>query len=191
MLRYHFVFFVPNYLPIFLKGPFSKKGCKNSFFFSNFSVLSSFLEKLGLLKHYKNRGFIKFGVFVDREVWTVLLISFFCFRFLMFFLRATSLGPEPSFLLLFFLLYLSLFLIRKTVFFSPLQGHFCLFFEFLPLFLLSLFGPSPFFIPLSLSLSLVLFFLPSFLSLLVFFGSFFVSFIFFFLLCFCFMKRTT
>ena len=106
--------------------------------------------------------------------------------------RATSLGPKPSLFIVFFFLFLSLLSIEKRTCSSPIKRAFFLIFECLPLFLLSLFLPPPFSLPLSLSLSCS-FFLPSFLS-------FFVCFLlipflslsfFFFLLCFCFMKRTT
>ena len=68
-------FFVPNYLPAFLKITifcffffFSKKGAKIGFFkFLCFKF--TFLNFFGLPKHYKNRGFSKFLVFfvVERE----------------------------------------------------------------------------------------------------------------------------
>ena len=63
--------------------------------------------------------------------------------------------------------------------FSPRKGHFCSFFECLPLFLLSLFWPPPCSISLSLSLSLVLVLFSSFLSLFFAFFWFlvFVSFL--------------
>ena len=103
---------------------------------------------------------------------------FFCFFFFCCFLGGGGFkgqvrwpeGPphlalNPPYL--FFLFFLSLFLIEKPCF-PPKKGIFCFFFECLPLFLLSLFWPPPF--SLSLSLSLSFFFLPSFLS---FFFAFF------------------
>ena len=57
--------------------------------------------------------------------------------------------------------------------FPPIKGHFLFIFEFLPLFILSLFGPPLFSISLSLSLShyllLFVFLFPSCLSVLFFF----------------------
>ena len=77
--------------------------------------------------------------------------------------------------------------------FSPRKGHFLFIFECLPLFLFSFFWPPPFWIFLSLSLSSSCpFFLPSCLSFLLYFASLFLSLSFLcFILCFCFMKRTT
>ena len=79
----------------------------------------------------------------------------------------------------------------KTLFF-PIKRAFLVIIQCLPLFLLSLFG-LPLFHFLFLCLSLLLFFLPSFLSFfLLSFGSLFLPLsFFFFLLGFCFMKRTT
>ena len=83
----------------------------------------------------------------------------------------------------------------KNLLFPP-KGHFCLVCSVSICFSLAFFAP-PFFtfsfsVSLSLSLSLFSFFLPSYLSLLLSFGSLFWSLsFFFFLLCFCFMKRTT
>ena len=84
-------------------------------------------------------------------------------------------------------------LIENPVF--PLKRAFLFSFECLTLFLLCLFGSSPFLtFYFSVSLFVFSFFLPSCLSFLLSFGSSFLSlsfFLFLFLLCFCFMKRTT
>ena len=82
------------------------------------------------------------------------------------------------------------FLIEKLFF--PLKIAFLFIFQCLPLFLLSLFClPLFHFLLLCLSLDLY-FFLPSCLSFLLSFGSLFLSlYLFFFLLCFCFMTGTT
>ena len=58
------VFFCVQLFSSFLKIAFFKKGCKKMGF-SMFSVLSYFFENslfLGLLKHYRNRGFSNFWV---------------------------------------------------------------------------------------------------------------------------------
>ena len=119
---------------------------------------------------------------------------FFCclFLFLCVFL-ATSLGTKPSLFVCCFVFFpfLSLLLIEKTVF-PPRKGILCLFLSVSLCFSLASFWPPPFSIFLSLSLSFLLFFLPSCLSFLLSFASLFLSLSFlFFLLCFCFMKRTT
>ena len=113
--------------------------------------------------------------------------------------RATSLGPKPSLFsfcffgfLVFFFAFLSLFLIDKKPVFPPRKGHFLSIFNVSLSFSLNLFWPAPFSVSLSLSLSFsslsffLLVFLFAFFLFLVF-----VSFSCFFLLCFCFMKRTT
>ena len=67
VLSYQFVFFFCFQLFFsYLKIAFFKKRVQKSVF-SIFSVLSYFFENsvfLGLLKHYKNRGFSKFGGFL-------------------------------------------------------------------------------------------------------------------------------
>ena len=70
-----------------------------------------------------------------------------------FFVCCLGFGPFPFFVLK-----------EKTLLFPLKRAFFCLFFECLPLFLLSLFWPPPFSLYLSLSLSFIFFF-PSFLSL--------------------------
>ena len=64
-----FSFLFPVIFQFSKNSLFSKKGCKIGF--SIFSVLSYFFANslfLALLKHYKNRGFSKFGFFVvERE----------------------------------------------------------------------------------------------------------------------------
>ena len=91
--------------------------------------------------------------------------------------RATSLALNPPFVFVLFCFVFSFALIRTNLFFS-LKRVFLLIIECLPLFLLSLFWPPPFSLPLSLSLSLSRYipFLPSSLSFFAFF---------------CFMKSTT
>ena len=111
--------------------------------------------------------------------------------------RATSLGPKPSlfvfcfFFFFWFLSSLCLQYTKKTLVF-PKKGIFCIFLVFLFLCPLAFFG-LPLFQFLFLCFSVVLFFLRSFLSLFFafFLSLIFVSFFLFFLLCFCFMKRTT
>ena len=110
-------------------------------------------------------------------------------------LRATSLGPKPSLFFVFlwfcFCFFPLLFAFHeKTVF--PLKRAFLFIFQCLPLFLRSLFSPP--FSTFSFSVSLVLFFLPSFFSFLfcfVLLPCFFLLSFFLLFLCFCFMKRTT
>ena len=82
---------------------------------------------------------------------------------------------------------------KKKPCFPPRKGHYLFIFECLPLLLLSFFWPPPFSIFLSLSLSSSCpFSFPSCLYFLLYFASLFLSLSFlFFLLCFCFMKRTT
>ena len=78
--------------------------------------------------------------------------------------------------------FLSLFSIKNC--FPPRKGHFLYMFECLPLFLLSLFWPPPFWICYFSVFSLLLFF-SSFLFFLFYFVSLFLFFSFlFFLLCF-------
>ena len=99
--------------------------------------------------------------------------------------------PHFSFVVLF--PFLSLLPIDQKPSFSPRKGHFMFAFACLPLFSLSLFWPPPFF-TFSFSVSLFLsFFLPSCLSFLFYLASWFCFcfFCLFFLLCFCFMIRTT
>ena len=110
--------------------------------------------------------------------------------------RATSLGPKPSFFcwcfLVLFLFFLSFLCFYKKLF--PLQkGIFCLFLSVSLCFSLAFFFGLPLFQLLFLCLSLLFFFLSSFLSFfLLSFASLFLSLSFlFFLLCFCFMRRTT
>ena len=81
---------------------------------------------------------------------------------------------------------------RQKPCFPPRKGHFCLFSMFLFLSPLTFFG-LPLFLFLFLCLSLSLVFIFSFLSFfLPYFCFLFLSlFSLFFLLCFCFMKRTT
>ena len=117
--------------------------------------------------------------------------------------RATSLGPKPSlfvfvaffvlfFCFWFFVLFFWLFNTKNTLF-SPRKGYFCLFSVFLFLSPLAFFG-LPLFVFLfhCLSFFFFSFFLPSCLCFLLSFGSLFLSLsLFFFLLCFSFMKGTT
>ena len=67
VLSYQFVFFVFSYFQFSKNSLFQKRGAKIGFF--NFQCFKLFFWKfsfLGLLKHYKNRGFSNFGV-VERE----------------------------------------------------------------------------------------------------------------------------
>ena len=89
--------------------------------------------------------------------------------------------------------FLSLLPIDKKPSFSPRKGHFMFLFACLPFLSLSLFWPPPFF-TFSFSVSLFLsFFLPSCLSFLFHLASWFCCLFvcLSFLLCFCFMIRTT
>ena len=90
-----------------------------------------------------------------------------------------ALNPPYLFYLFLFLCFLfsfpSLAFNRKTLL-LPRKRAFLSIFEFLPLFLLSLFWPPPFSLSLSLSLSCFILFLPSFLS---FFFAFFFAFFWF------------
>ena len=118
--------------------------------------------------------------------------------------RATSLGPKPSLFLLFVfffvffpLPFLYLLFNRKTQFFPPKKGNFCLFICVSLCFSLALFGPPPFF-PFSFFVSLLLFsfFLPVFhlsfwLFIFLFFGLLlgsrcYVVFLFLLVVFFCF-----
>ena len=82
---------------------------------------------------------------------------------------------------------------KKNLIFPPRKGHFCLFLSVSLCSSLAFFGLPLFQVFLSLSLSSSCpFSLPSCLSFLLSFASLFLSLSFlFFLLCFCFMKRTT
>ena len=94
--------------------------------------------------------------------------------------RATSLGPKPSFFVIFLLFFPFFAFNRKNCFPPPQKRALLLVIECLPLFLLSLFWPPPFSLPLSLNLSssFLSSFLLVFLSLLSF-GSFSCLFLYF------------
>ena len=152
-----------------------------------------------------------------RRATSLFLFLFWLFFFVFYFVcfggfkgqvrwprRATSLGPKPSLFIILlciflfvFVPFLSLLCNTKKLVFPLEKGIFCLFLSVslcfsLPFFGLPLF--QCFFLRffLCLSLLLVLFSFPSCLSFLLSFASLFLSLSFlFFLLCFCFMKRTT
>ena len=67
VLSYHFVFFLCPVICQFSKNSLFRKKRVQKLGFSNICVLSSFFENylfLGLLKHYKNRGFSNFLCFL-------------------------------------------------------------------------------------------------------------------------------
>ena len=149
-----------------------------------------------------------FSYFVDIFVCFVFFFFFFfsffdlCVCFFLEGLRVRRGGPKGHLTwpqnLLFFALFCSCFFypfasfaLKRKNCFPPKKGHFCFFWSVSLCFSLAFFG-LPLFHFLFLCLSLVLFFLPSFSSFFFAFFWFvdFVSF-FIFLLCFCFMQRTT